>query len=99
MFYVYIIESQKDSGWYIGCTEDINKRLIAHNSGKNLSTKNRKPFKLIYCEIYLNKLDAFGREKFLKSGSGNRFIKKQIKYYLSESLPVNHKDPTASTSA
>lgn len=95
MFYVYIIESQKDFGWYIGCTEDVNKRLKSHNSGKNVSTKNRKPFKLIYCEIYLNKLDAYGREKFLKSGSGYRFIKNQIKYYLSGYM---NKSPTASTS-
>ena len=32
--------------------------------------------------MYLNKFDALGREKFLKSGSGRIFIKRQLKNYL-----------------
>ncbi len=35
-----------------------------------------------YYEAYLNKMDAIGREKFLKSGSGRRYINKQLKNYL-----------------
>jgi len=40
--------------------------------------------KLIYFEAYLNQSDALGREKFLKSGSGHRFIKKQLNNYLAK---------------
>jgi len=39
-------------------------------------------WKLIYAEAYLHKDDAMGREKFLKSGSGRKFLKKQLKNYL-----------------
>lgn len=85
MYYVYVIESQIDKTHYIGFTEnEPPKRLKAHNDGKVPSSRNKRPWKIIYLEGYLHKKDALAREKFLKSGSGYRFIKKQLKYYLSE---------------
>lgn len=86
MYYVYILQSLKDHEWYIGFTENIEQRVMEHNSGKNVSTKNRVPFKLIYYEAYLNKLDTLGREGFLKSGSGHRFIKKQLRNFIEDRL-------------
>jgi putative endonuclease len=71
-----------DKTWYIGYTTDLQSRIKDHNQGKNISTKKKKPWKLIYAELYLNKMDALGREKFLKSGSGRKFLKKQISNYL-----------------
>lgn len=50
MYYVYVIQSQKDSRWYTGLTTDLRKRFNEHNSGKVFSTKNRAPFKFIYYE-------------------------------------------------
>ncbi len=83
MYYVYLLKSLSDRGWYTGFTEDINRRFEDHNFGKNVSTRARRPFVLIYYEEYLYKLDALGREKFLKSGSGKRFLEKQLRHYLS----------------
>lgn len=74
----------KDNRFYTGFTTNLEKRLASHNEGNNTSTKNRRPLKLIYFEGYLNKMDALGREKFLKSGSGHRFIKKQLRHYLGQ---------------
>jgi putative endonuclease len=83
MFYVYVLQSLKDKKFYIGYTEVIpQSRLQYHNSGRVMSTKNRKPFELIYYEAYKNKFDALGREKFLKGGSGHKYLKKQLKHYL-----------------
>lgn len=81
-YFVYVLKSLRDSSWYIGFTENLKTRLEEHNTGGNTSTKNKAPYELIYFEGYLNKLDALGREKFLKSGSGRRFIKKQLNNYL-----------------
>lgn len=82
-FIVYILENQKDKTWYIGFTTDLKNRLKKHNqSGSPYTSKQSGQWKLIYCELYLNKKDALGREKFLKSGAGHRFIKKQIRNYL-----------------
>jgi len=84
VYYVYIIESQKDRGWYIGYSSDLRRRIQEHNQHKNISTSNRGQFVLVYYEAYINKLDALGREKFLKSGAGRKFLHKQLKHYFEE---------------
>jgi putative endonuclease len=66
MFYTYFLKSTKDSKLYIGSTKDLKKRIQDHNSGLVYSTKNRKPFKLIYYEAYASEKDARHREKNLK---------------------------------
>ena len=82
MYFVYILESQKDHNWYIGFSRDIEQRLAQHNAHKNRSTRFRGPLKLIYYEAYIEKKDALGRERFLKSGSGHRFVRKQLQNYF-----------------
>lgn len=80
-YVVYVLENQLDKTWYTGFTEDLKERLRAHQSGQSHYTKG-KDWNLIYAELYRNKQDALGREKFLKSGSGKQFIRKQLKHYL-----------------
>jgi len=82
MFYVYVLRSQSDSGFYIGYTGKLKTRLKEHEAGNNLATARRRPWKLIYYEAYLNQDDALGRERFLKSGAGRRFLKTQLRHYL-----------------
>lgn len=82
MFYVYILQSEKDKSLYIGYSPDLKKRLVKHNKNQVTSTKHKTPFKLIYYEAYLERKDATGRERFLKSGAGWRFIKKQLKNHF-----------------
>ena len=82
MFYVYVLRSQSDSGFYIGFSNNLRARLRQHQDGESLATKSRGPWKLIYYEAYLNQEDALGREKYLKSGSGRRFLRAQLRHYL-----------------
>ena len=81
MYYVYILKSVKDNKLYSGYTADLKKRLSYHNDGKVFSTKNRKPFKLIYYEAYLNQQDATSREKFFKTQWGRNYIKRVLNNY------------------
>jgi putative endonuclease len=82
MYYTYILYSLKDNKFYTGYTSDIEKRIHSHNNGEVFSTKNRRPFKLIYFEACLNQEDAIHREKYLKSTYGKRFIKNRLKHFL-----------------
>ena len=66
MNYVYILISKRDFKRYIGLTNNLNRRLNLHNSGKVQATKNRKPFELIYYEEFEDRIDAVKREKFLR---------------------------------
>jgi putative endonuclease len=80
--YVYVLRSLKDGRLYTGYTSDIRARIAAHNAGKVRSTRGRRPLRLIYYEAYLSAKDARSRELFLKSGSGKRFIRKQLRHYF-----------------
>ncbi len=51
MFYMYILKSKKDGKCYMGSTNDIERRIIEHNSGLVFSTKARIPLALIYYEL------------------------------------------------
>jgi putative endonuclease len=83
MFYVYLLECQEDQSWYIGYTSNLQKRIKEHQNGHGCqTTAKKKGWKLIYYEAYINKQDAIGREKFLKSGSGRKYLIKQLKHYL-----------------
>ncbi len=78
MFYVYLLQSEVDEGLYVGFTGDLKRRLAEHQEGKSFSTAYRRPWRLIYYEAYLEEADAVGRERFLKSGAGRRFLAKQL---------------------
>jgi putative endonuclease len=82
MFYVYVLVSKKDNGFYIGCTKDLKIRIKEHNAGHVKSTKNRLPVELIYYEASLNQGDAFNREKYLKTTYGRRYLKNRLKGYF-----------------
>ena len=88
MFFVYVLYSLKDSKLYIGYTIDLNRRMKEHHNGEELATKYRRPFELIYYEAYMLKEDALGREKFLKSGPGHKYLKKQSKHFFENRGPV-----------
>ncbi len=82
MFYVYVLQSETDAGWYIGFSTDLRRRLKEHQEGQSFATSDRGPWRLIYYEAYLEEADALGREKYLKSGGGRRFLKAQLKHHL-----------------
>jgi len=79
MYFVCILRSRKDNNVYIGITSDIERRLKQHNSGKNLSTKYRTPFDLIYSEKTENRVDARNREKYFKSGVDREWIRDNMR--------------------
>jgi putative endonuclease len=76
--YVYILQSQKDKGYYIGETKDIESRLIFHNKGLQRSTRSRIPFRVVFIEEYINRSIALKREKEIKSWKGGFAFKKLI---------------------
>ena len=82
MFYVYVLRSEADSGFYIGYATNLRIRLKEHRAGKSLATADRSPWTLIYYEAYIEQADALGRERYLKSGAGRRFLKAQLRHCL-----------------
>lgn len=81
-YYVYILQSQKNQSFYIGYTSDLKKRFKQHNSGESQATKPFKPYKLIFYEAFLNRMDAKNREVYMKSGYGRKTINTLLNRYL-----------------
>ena len=79
MYYVYILQSQKDLGFYTGLAKDISRRLREHNSGQVKPTKGRRPLMVVHTERAMTLSEARNREKFLKTGAGREFRDQVLK--------------------
>ena len=84
MHHVYVLRSLRDDGFYVGYSANLRRRSAQHSEGAAVATSHRGPWKLIYYEAYLERVDAPGREKYLKSVSGRRFLRTQLRHYLKE---------------
>ncbi len=80
-YFVYILLSLKDEKLYVGCTENLERRIKDHNQGKVIATVKRRPLEIIYSEKLDDKSEAFNRERFLKSLWSVRFKQKILKKY------------------
>ena len=82
MYYTYVLQSLKDKNLYIGFTSDLKRRLQQHKFGGSISTKRRLPFRCIFYEAFINRIDAKNREEYLKNGWGWRSVKKILNNYF-----------------
>jgi putative endonuclease len=79
MYYVYIIKSlQFPDQIYVGCTQDLKKRLTNHNCGTTPHTTKYMPWELVVYLGFTDKNKAVEFEEYLKSGSGREFRKKRL---------------------
>ena len=76
-YWIYILESIRDSSHYVGSTEkNVEDRLQRHNKGDYRYTKGYCPWKVIYSEPFKSRSEAIKRERFLKSGVGRQELKR-----------------------
>lgn len=77
MFTVYILKN-KNNKLYIGQTENLAARLESHNVCGQGYTAKYRPWDLIYQEKFLTRQESMARERYLKTGAGRDWIKKNI---------------------
>ena len=66
-WHIYIIECS-DGSLYTGITNDLDKRITAHNDGRGAKyTKSRRPVRLRYSEPAADRKNASQREYAIKS--------------------------------
>ncbi|KKP87929.1 MAG: endonuclease [Berkelbacteria bacterium GW2011_GWA2_35_9] len=78
MYYVYVIKSVGEDWYYVGLTNNVNKRLHQHNLAQSTSTKAHSPFKLIYSKSFTDRMSARDYEKFLKIHSNKEKLIKSL---------------------
>lgn len=75
MWFVYILLCL-DNSLYTGSTNDLEKRLDTHKSGKGGKyTRSHKPLRMIYSEEFKSKSEALKREAEIKSWTRSKKIK------------------------
>ena len=65
-YFVYLVEC-RDRSYYCGYTDDLKKRIEAHNSGKGAKyTQRRRPVRLVHREEFETRSLAMKREAQIK---------------------------------
>jgi putative endonuclease len=77
-FSVYILQSERNGRFYIGCSSDFSKRLAVHNAGGVKATRYLRPWKLVYTELHADGTAARKREWALKSLKSRRLLEALI---------------------
>ncbi|MFQ5822136.1 MAG: GIY-YIG nuclease family protein [Candidatus Heimdallarchaeota archaeon] len=78
MFYLYILYSKSHDRYYVGQTDNLEKRLERHNSGMVSSTKSFVTWKLVYSENYATRSEAVKREREIKRKKSRGYIERLL---------------------
>ena len=91
MCYTYILKCS-DGTYYTGWTNDLDKRLKAHNGGKSGAkyTRNRRPVTLVYYEEFQGKQEAMKREYAIKQLTRKEKDNPSIQNLVSEEEEAAH---------
>ena len=73
VYYVYILQSLKAGGLYVGHTDNRLRRIEEHNSGRGgKHTRQQGPWRMVYSEAHPDRASAVNRELYLKSTAGSQ---------------------------
>ena len=78
MYYLYILYSSDLDKYYVGSTNDLERRLSDHNRGKDRFSRQAKIWILKYTEVYESRSDAYGREQEIKKKKSRKYIESLI---------------------
>lgn len=77
MYTVYVIYNRIADKYYVGSTNDLERRIWEHNNHsakKRFTRKYEGLWELRYTEIFDDKSAALKREKYIKSQKSKKYI-------------------------
>ena len=77
MYTVYVL-MDKNGKMYKGYSNNLERRLKKHRSGRTITTSKMIDVNVVYTETYPDGDLASKREKYFKTAAGRRFLKKNI---------------------
>ena len=77
-YYVYILQSKTTGRYYIGQTQNLERRIKEHNSGQTKSTKYGIPWVHKYTKEFATRKEAMHYEKQLKSMKSKKYLEELI---------------------
>jgi len=70
MYSVYVLSSAKTGRFYVGSTDNVERRFLQHNAGYSKSTRHGVPWRLVHVESFPTRVEAVRRERYYKTGKG-----------------------------
>jgi putative endonuclease len=74
MAWLYILQSQSTGRYYVGSTNDLDRRLSEHNRAHSPATRGRGPWILVYSEAFAALVEARRRELEIKKWKSSKAI-------------------------
>lgn len=78
MYFLYILKSDKTNRYYIGSTNNVNRRLEEHNSGHTKSLLYQRPLRMVFTKEYASMIEAKRVELKLKKYKNRNILEKII---------------------
>jgi putative endonuclease len=79
MAFVYILQSETTGRFYIGSTDDLERRISEHLRGHSAATRGRGPWKLVYKEQLDSVVEARRREYEIKQWKSAKLIQALVR--------------------
>ena len=73
--FLYILQSQTSGRFYIGSTDDLDRRLSEHGRNHTPSTRGRGPWTLVHKEEFAYLIEARRRELEIKRWKSANMIR------------------------
>ncbi|OGU54594.1 MAG: excinuclease ABC subunit C [Ignavibacteria bacterium RBG_13_36_8] len=77
-YYLYVLKSESSDIYYVGISNDVNRRVRFHNSVEKGYTSRYRPWRLVYHQEFPTKQDAQKAEKKLKAWKSKRIVERVI---------------------
>ena len=74
MFVTYVIYSRELNRYYTGNSNDLERRLKEHNSGRNSATRGGFPWEIVFSEQFQSREEAVQLEFQIKKRGVRRFL-------------------------
>jgi len=74
MFYLYLIESETSGRYYIGQTDDLQRRLVDHSGHRKKFTNGKGPWRLIGYKSFHSRSEAIMEERRLKRAKNRKYV-------------------------
>jgi len=88
MAWIYILYSEKKNRYYVGSTEDIERRLVEHNRGHTEWTRAGIPWQLMASQEVPTLGEARSGERYLKKLKSRLILQKIIESGIGIRIPT-----------
>ena len=73
-YFTYILHSQTLDCFYVGQTNDLDRRILEHLSGKGKFSSRAKDWELVFHKEFTSRSESMNLESKIKNRGAGRFL-------------------------